>query len=186
MKSRQQWTLIALAFAAAGSWWLTASDDGEAPPAAPEAPGQPGYYLRDAKLEQTDDDGRVYLRITTERAAQDPASQEIELTPVRVEYMPPGSAPWLLTADQGRLPPGGRIVSLSENVTLTGTPVPRAAPAIIRTPRLALDTVDSIATTTAAVRIELGKQVMLATGMRADLKHDRMALEANVRGRYVR
>jgi hypothetical protein len=70
VKSRQQWTLTALVFAAAGSWWLTASDDGDAPPAAPEAPGQPGYYLRDAKLEQTDDDGRVYLRITTERAAE--------------------------------------------------------------------------------------------------------------------
>ena len=51
---------------------------------------------------------------------------------------------------------------------------------------MTLDTVASTATTTAPVRIELGPQVVLATGMRADLKHDRVALESNVRGHYVR
>ena len=36
------------------------------------------------------------------------------------------------------------------------------------------------------MRIELGTQVVTATGMRADLKQQRIALEANVRGAYVR
>ena len=175
-----------LAAATICTWWLAKREDVDATPLVASRLAQPGYYLRDAKLEETDDSGRLYLRIATTTADQDPASEEIALGPVRVDYYPTGTAPWLLTAKRGRLPAGARLVALSDSVTLTGSPVARSAPAVVRTSTMTLDTVASTATTTAPVRIEMGPQVMLATGMRADLKHDRVALESNVHGHYVR
>lgn len=186
MSSRPRWIFLALLFAAVGSWWLAAGDNGDTPPPETGTPQQPGYYLKGARFEQTDDDGRTYLKVTTERASQDPVSQEIELEPVRVDYFPPGGSPWLLTAKHGRLPPGARIISLTDDVTATGTPATRSPPAVMHSSLLSLDTATSVATTSAPVRIDFGHQVVLATGMRADLKNDHVALDSNVRGRYVR
>lgn len=186
MTSGSRQLLVALLLAAVASWWLARSDNGEV--AAPDLRrvAQPGYYLREAKLEQTDDTGRVYLRIATARADQDAATQEIALRPVQVDYLPAGSAPWKLTASTGRLPPGARTVSLADDVVLTGNPVARRPPVVVRTSLLTLDTVTSVATTSAPVRMELGPNVLTGTGMRADLEHQTLALESSVRGRYVR
>ncbi len=186
MKQGSRPLLLALVLAAAGSWWLASSENTEV--AAPETGrvAQPGYYLQNALLEQTDDAGRVYVRITTTRAEQDATTQEIALQPVQVDYFPATTAPWKLTARHGRLPPGARVISLSDDVVLTGMPVAQRAPVVVRTSLLALDTVTSVATTTAPVRMELGPNVLSGTGMRADLGHETLALESNVRGRYVR
>ena len=180
-------TIYVLLFLGAGvTWWLARSDEGDTgEPVVPRLT-QPGYYLRDATLSETDDTGRLYLRIRTETADQDPATQEIGLGTVRVDYFPTDAAPWVLTSRRGMLPQGARVVTLSDDVTLTGSPIARSAPAIVRTSTMTLDTVTSVATTTAPVRIELGPQVVTATGMRADLKNDRVALQSSVRGRYVR
>ena len=178
--------LLALLLAAAGSWWLASSDNTEVAAPAAGRVAQPGYYLQNALLEQTDDTGRVYIRIATDRAEQDTTTQEIALQPVRVDYFPAASAPWNLTARHGRLPPGARVISLSDEVVLTGMPAAERAPVVVRTSRLSLDTATSVATTTAAVRMELGPHVLSGTGMRADLNHETLALESNVRGRYVR
>ncbi len=186
MTGRKNVVLALLALFTLVTWWLARTDESDTLPVATVRLAQPGYYLRDATLEETDDAGRLYLRIATTTADQNPASEEIALGPVRVDYFPAGTAPWLLTANRGKLPRGARLVALYDNVTLTGSPIARSAPAVVRTSTMTLDTVASIATTTAPVRIELGPQVVLATGMRADLKHDRVALESNVRGHYVR
>ena len=186
MIRRKDAVLALLAVFAVVTWWLARTDESATTPVATVRLAQPGYYLRNATMEETDDNGRLYLRVATATADQNPASEEIALGPVRVDYFPTGTAPWVLTADRGKLPRGARLVALYDNVTLTGSPIARSAPAVVRTSTMTLDTVASTATTTAPVRIELGPQVVLATGMRADLKHDRVALESNVRGHYVR
>lgn len=186
MSLRPESVLAVLTLAALATWWLARGNRADDQPVAVARLAQPGYYLRDATLEETDDTGRIYLRIATTTADQDPASEEIKLGPVRVDYFPAGTAPWVLTAKRGKLPRGARLVALSDSVTLTGSPIARSAPAVVRTSAMSLDTLTSIATTTAPVRIELGPQVVSATGMRADLKQDRIALESNVRGHYVR
>lgn len=168
------------------SWWLARRDDGEGPVTPVAKAAERGYYLRDATLEETDADGRVYLRLSTLAADQDPRSQDILLAPVRVDYYPAGTSPWLLTARRGRLPAGAHLVTLYDEVTLSGSPAARGARGHVRTSVMTLDTVASIASTTAPVRIDLGPQEVFATGMRADLVHDRLALLSNVRGRYAR
>ena len=186
MNRRGRGMLALLAVAAAVTWWLARTDDSDNLPATTTRLVQPGYYLRDATLEETDDAGRLYLRVATAKADQNPTTQEIALGPVRVDYFPAGTAPWVLTGNRGMLPAGARYVTLSDNGTMTGSPVAHRPAAVLRTSTATLDTVASLATTSAPVRIELGTQVVTATGMRADLKQQRIALEANVRGAYVR
>ena len=85
--------LALLAVAAAVTWWLARTDDSDNLPATTTRLVQPGYYLRDATLEETDDAGRLYLRVATAKADQNPTTQEIALGPVRVDYCPAGTAP---------------------------------------------------------------------------------------------
>jgi len=186
LNRRGEVILALLAAVTAVTWWLARSDSNDDAPLTVTHMAQPGYYLREATFEETDDAGRLYLRVTTPKADQNPQSQEIALGPVRVDYFPADTAPWVLTGDRGVLPAGARSVTLSDNVTMRGSPIAHRAAAVLHTSTATLDTVTSVATTVAPVRIEFGSQVVTATGMRADLKRDRVALESNVRGTYVR
>ena len=186
MKSPPFSTLTLLAVLAAGSWWLVRrlpTDEQTLPTVSLE---QPGYYLRDATVMETDDAGRLALKLTTKTADQDPKSGEIQLSPVRVDYFPEGGSAWLLTAQNGRLPENGRVVTLYDQVTLSGTPLAKQVAAIVRSPTMSLDTTTSIASTSAPVSIEMGSRQVTATGLWADLKQDRLTLKSDVKGQYVR
>lgn len=177
--------LVFLVGLAVGSWWLAnrGGDDDDAPAARQ---GQPGYYLRDATLEQTDATGRIELRVTAAAAEQEPASRDVQLRTLRVDYFPDTERSWVATANEGTLPPDGRTVFLEGDVRLTGTSGVGTKPAVITTEQLKLDVEASLATTSAPVRIELAPHAVTARGLRADLKRDRVQLESTVNGRFTR
>jgi len=176
---------LVLGALAAGSWWL-ARDRSVAPaPSAPTAVVGTGYFLHQATLSQTDANGQPQIEMTTEQATEEPNSTAVLLGPLTARYYPSRGAPWLATADAGRLTPGATTVELDGHVTLTGNPAPHLAPAVIRTEQLSLDTATSVATTSVPVRIELGRNAVTAIGLRADLKSQRLWLESDVHGHYA-
>ncbi|MBS0396797.1 MAG: hypothetical protein JSR54_19405, partial [Proteobacteria bacterium] len=63
-------SLLFLVGLAAGSWWLAQRGRETRPQGAAPVAAQPGYYLTDALLEQTDETGRTTLRAHAARAAQ--------------------------------------------------------------------------------------------------------------------
>jgi LPS export ABC transporter protein LptC len=179
--------LVFLVGLAAGSWWLANREGAEEAPAAAGGSGQPGYYLRDATLEQTDETGRLELRVTTARAVQDPATRNVRAETLRVDYFLDAPRTWVMTANGGTLPPDGQSVLLEGDVRLAGRdPVPDAATGVIRTERLRLDVDGSVAATQDPVRIEFGPHVLTAVGLHADLKNDRVHLQSDVHGKFAR
>lgn len=178
--------LVFLAGLAIGSWWL--ANRGAEEDAVPGAarPRQPGYYLRDATLEQTDETGRIELRVTTATAEQDFVSRNVQLRQLRVDYFPDEQRTWVATANEGSLPPDGQTLFLEGDVRLTGKSGAGTTPAVITTEQLKLDVDRSLATTSAPVRIELAPHAVTARGLRADLKRDRLQLESSVNGRFTR
>lgn len=178
--------LVFLVGLAVGSWWLAnrGTETGTTTTAA--ARRQPGYYLRDATLEQTDATGRLELRVNTRSAEQDPATRDVRLRELRVDYYPDAERTWVATAEQGTLPPDGQTVFLEGDVRLTGRTGAGTKPAVITTEQLKLDVERSLATTSAPVRIELAPHAVTARGLRADLKRDRVQLESSVNGRFTR
>jgi LPS export ABC transporter protein LptC len=177
--------LVFLVGLAAGSWWLANRGREPEEPAAAARGGQPGYYLKGATLQQTDETGRVEMRVTAATAVQDPATRVVRGETLRVDYFVDEPRTWVMTAATGKLPADGRTVELEGDVRLTGLDA-GSEPAVIRTERMTLDVDASVATTAEPVRIEMGKNAITARGLRADLKTDRLQLEADVHGRYTR
>lgn len=184
MRIRGPVVLVFLVGLAGGSWWL-ANRGREAEATSTARPGQLGYYLKGATVEQTDETGRIEMRVTAAHAVQDPATRIVRGESLRVDYFLDEPRTWVMTAKAGTLPPDGQTVQLEGDVRLTGLGT-EPSPAVIRTERLTLDVDASVATTSEPVRIEMGKNAVTALGLRADLKTDRLQLEADVRGRYAR
>lgn len=183
LRSPAFWLLAALAVA---TWWLAGPGRPDAEPAAAAAATQPGYYVRDALLEQTDEAGRLELRLAAARAQQDPPSGEVDVETIRVDYFPADRAPWEIHADRGRLPREATHVHLAGDVTLEGTAEGERAAPVVRTDTLTLDVTRSVARTDDEVRIEFGPHAVTAQGLTADLEADRLELLADVDGSFTR
>jgi LPS export ABC transporter protein LptC len=177
--------LVFLIGLAAGSWWLARRDSGEERPEAPPEQ-QPGYYLSDATLEQTDATGRLTLRAHAARAAQEGEQGPVQLQQLEVHYYPEPDQDWLMTSAAGSLPPAGRVVEFEGDVRLRAAAAAAATGAVVRTEHLALDIDTTLATTADPVRIEFGPHAVNARGLHADLKHETLRLESAVNGTFTR
>ena len=173
--------LVLLTLLAAGAWWL-ARPDGTAP-AARTLVAQPGYYLINALLEQTDATGRLTLKVHAEKANQLEQRGDVTLERLRVDYLPEPGRDWLMTSVGGTLLPSGRIVLLAGDVRLSA---PDKGAAVVRTEHLRLDVDRQIATTADPVRLEQPPNVVTARGMQADLMHETLKLESQVNGTFTR
>lgn len=158
--------------------------------AAPEEPRLGvGYYVSDARLTGTADDGSVLYRMTAASVIQAPADGSVNLQQVSVDYDPATEMPWDLSADSGRIPAGGKMIELTGNVvaaTRNAENDANSPAATIRTDYLEFDPATDIAATDRNVVIEYAGSTVHATGMRALLREDRLELLGNVTGQYVR
>ncbi len=144
-----------------------------------------GYYVTNAHLSGTGDDGRILYRLAAASVIQTPADGSVSLRGVVVNYDPAAEVPWSLTADTGRIPEGAKMIELTGNVVAatheTDNPM-----ATIHTDYLEFDPATNIAATDREVVIEYAGSTVHAIGLRAMLRQDRLELLASVSGQYVR
>jgi lipopolysaccharide export system protein LptC len=172
--------LLAAVVVSYGIFTGQSSEDGLA--TGDERP-QPGYYLRDAVITDTQADGSPAVRLAARRIEQNPMDDSIALEDVDVDYLALENRHWRLTADSGSVPGGSSTITFSGNVVLEGRDQPESA--VIRTDSLSVDTEKSIASTQAPVSIEIAGHRVNARGMRADLETNRVELESQVHGRFA-
>ena len=143
---------------------------------------QPGYYLQDAVITQTQKDGSVGLRLIANRIQQQRRDDSIALDTVRVNYFQSPQREWLLTARRGFVPASFHVVQLSGDVELR--PADTQPAAFLRTDALAIDTQTNIAYSTASpVHLRFGQHAMVVKSFRADLNSEKIRLES-VNGRF--
>jgi LPS export ABC transporter protein LptC len=152
---------------------------------------QPGYYLQDAIVTQTQQDGSVSLRLVANRIEQQRRDDSIALDTVRVNYYQSnsgsksGQSPqreWLLNARQGFVPANFRVVQLFGDVVLR--PADAQPEAFLRVDALAIDTQTNVAYSLASpVRVRFGSHEMVVKNFRADLDSENIRLES-VHGRF--
>ncbi len=156
---------------------------------------QPGYYLQDAIVTQTQQDGSVSLRLVANRIEQQRRDDSIALETVRVNYYQSnsgsksgsksGQSPqreWLLNARQGFVPANFRVVQLFGDVVLR--PADAQPEAFLRADALAVDTQTNVAYSLASpVRVRFGSHAMVVKNFRADLDSENIRLES-VHGRF--
>lgn len=177
------WIQLSLLFAAAvasGVLLMRNNEPAEKPSAARLGIG---YYMTDAELIVTGEDGQTRYRVRTDSAVQDRKAGTIDLDRVSVEYDPLSSVPWDLRANTGHIPPDRNIIQLRGDV-VAETRDDQDTPIRIRTEFLELDTETYIAETDRRVAIDYATNRVFATGMRAYLKEDRLQLLADVNGNF--
>ena len=143
-------------------------------------------YMKDASLEETDDSGRVLVRIDTPWAEQQDERSPAHFDHLIVNYYPSAASQWLITANAGTLPPSSQTLNLTGNVQLHGVKGTAANGAAATTEHLDLDLEHKLATNHEAVQIHFGKHVLVAEGLRADLNANTLQLEAKVHGLFAR
>lgn len=178
--------VLSLLLVAALSLLIGKRDEDDGAKQGTREPPQPGYYMVDAVITEMGPDGRARYRIAAERIVQNPANQSIGLTNMRLTYRATQDRDWTLTARNGYVPPGSKIIDLAGDVEIVGLPVQSAVPAVVRTERLQLDTQNNLATSAARVDILWGKRRISTMGLKADLKAEKLQLESSVHGRFVR
>lgn len=148
-----------------------------------------GYYLRDATLTGTGEDGRILYAVRAAAAEQVLADGTVTMTDVEVDYSPGEQVPWRLRADGGQIPPDRTIIVLAGDVVATTATVAGAsvvpAPLTIRTDYLELDPEAYIASTERVVAVERNRDTLHSRGMRVYLKQDRLEFTSEVRGRFL-
>jgi LPS export ABC transporter protein LptC len=80
------------------------------------------------------------------------------------------------------MPPERSSIQLFGDVTVTGREAHGSA--VIRTDRLAYDTVANLIQTADPVRIQVGTHELLGRGLRVDLNKGTLRLESNVNGTF--
>lgn len=147
------------------------------------SPQQPGYYLKDAVITQTQKDGSLALRVAAGTIAQRPQDDSFVLSAVRVDYFQAPGREWVLSSQRGFVPADSRVLHLEGDVELR--PADAGQNTFLRTDALAIDTQRNVAySTRSPVQIRFGRQEMTVKSFTADLNTERIRLES-VSGRYV-
>jgi LPS export ABC transporter protein LptC len=142
------------------------------------------YYLSDAELTSTGEDGFELFKLRTRRAAQKDDASGINLTDVSMVYGPPTALPWDLTAKTGFIPEDMSIIELQGNV-LAITESADQSTTVIRTQRLDINPTTRQAQTQARVQIDFNGRKVNATGMEANFETNDLKLLSNVSGKFL-
>lgn len=178
--------LLLLLALAAGSWWLAGGSTDRQAAEQTSAGAQPGYYLQDATLAQSDQTGRTTLSAHAQRATQSDTRGAVALQTLTLHYYPEPGRDWVMTSNTGLMPAGTQTVVLDGDVELHAAGAVGGTAAVVRTEHLQLDLASHLATTAEPVRIELAPHALLARGLRADLTRETLRLESAVHGTFRR
>ena len=184
MDTRNSVTLLALLFGAVSSGFLLLRNTTDDVQKREDPRMSIGYYMNEANLIATGDDGHILFRASAKTASQDFDEGTINLQGVRVTYDPVTDIPWAMQAQNGKIPPDSNIIQLTGDVVARTKDDGKTA-MIIHTDYLELDTETYIANTEQKVAIEYTNNLVFATGMRAYFKEDRVQLISNVNGQFA-
>jgi|TARA_B110000196_G_scaffold319017_1_gene335820 lipopolysaccharide export system protein LptC len=143
-----------------------------------------GYYLRDAKILGTDEDGKPLYWIRAASAEEQPNGKHLILKNVTAQYDFSDNIPWVLKASHGEVSTSASYLDLSGDVQLATETQQGVNPTIIQTIELRLEPENFIAETTAPVSILIGSHRLEAVGFRADLRANQLTLKSNVHGQF--
>jgi lipopolysaccharide export system protein LptC len=173
-----------LSAGAIGSWYLARSNAPTDEDSSPYEPLHQGYYLKQARILGTGEDGSLLYEIEADHAEQQ-KDDSIQFDEVRIRYSPESGVPWVVNADEATLQDGSPTIILRGHVQIVNDGGSAEHDTEIRTQYLELDVKEYIAETDERVQIRFGSRSVTATGMLASLNDDKIALKSNIRGKIA-
>jgi LPS export ABC transporter protein LptC len=172
---------LLLAGAIVSGFVLVSSRDDEAPKARPELSF--AFYLDQAEITGTGKDGELRYQIWTERATQETAESNIDLTRIRMRYGDSEKS-WELKANGAIIPAETSMIVLRGNIIAASTDQ-NDNTMIIRTQQLDIDTETKVADTRRKVVLEVNGSKLNATGLHIDLENNQLKLLSNVNEKFL-
>ncbi|NQV86143.1 MAG: LPS export ABC transporter periplasmic protein LptC [Woeseiaceae bacterium] len=182
MNPRAVTLIVFLSAGAIGSWYLSRSHTRTDNDEPPYQTTHYGYYLKQARILGTGENGALLYQIEAELAEQQ-EDNRIEFTDVRILYSPESTVPWIVNADEATLRQDDPMITLRGHVQIINSGAENDTE--IRTQYLELDPEQFIAETDMRVQIRIGERSLTATGMLASLNDDKIELKSNVRGKIA-
>jgi LPS export ABC transporter protein LptC len=138
---------------------------------------QPGYYLNDAVVTQSKEDGSPGITLVAKRIEQQQRQEQITLIDVNVDYRQAAQQSWVLTAKRAVVPPDSRIVQFTGDVELR--PRQSTQKTYLRTQALTVDTEKNLAySNDSPVDVRLGPYTLTAQRIEVDLRNEKVRLRA--------
>jgi len=184
MSPRTITLVVILSVVAIGSWYLARSNAPAYQSDLPFDPVHRGYYLKNARILGTGENGNLLYEILAEHAEQQ-ADDRIDFTDVRIRYSPDSEVPWIVNADEATLKGDNSLIALRGHVQIVNVGSANTNNTEIRTQYLELDPLRLVAETNERVQIRIGERSLTATGMLASLYDDKIELKSNVRGKVA-
>jgi LPS export ABC transporter protein LptC len=176
--------IIAFILLLVGVVVLSGGEREGAAPVTVEAPSDPGYSAKQARLVQTGPDGLPVYTLDAQEVQQQPAHSTVDMQQVVLGFKDSAGDQWTARANHGELAQNSGIVNLDGAVHVTGIVPGTGEPADITTERLAFDTNTQIVATRDPVTLIMSGRKLDADGMVADLKERHVKLESAVHGIY--
>jgi lipopolysaccharide export system protein LptC len=173
--------VIAVILAGFGLWSQRDGSDLHVGP----VPAQPGYYLKDAVVTETDATGAPRFKLRAQQINQNPKDESVDLQTVQLDYRSDPDSLWLLTADHGHLVGGSRVIDFTGNVNIKPQ-APSDNLIELQTETLSMDTEHNIATAPGKVIFKMDQQVLNAVGLKYNLKRQKLQLESGLHGQFKR
>jgi LPS export ABC transporter protein LptC len=178
--------MIVLAILAAALWLATWQRQAAAPAVERVEDAKPlGYYIRGARVQRTDEQGRVAYRVFADRLDELPDDERLQLTGVKVEYRPADETPWWISAATASSAKDLSQIDLVGDVELRSAPTDGSEPWTVVTETLRFSGDTSKAEAEQLVEIRVGDWRFDAVGLRVDLKGETLELESQVHGTLV-
>ena len=186
MTTRNLLMLLILAAVAVVSWLAGAQRrDGDAASTEPP-PVQRGYYILEARIFGSNDDGERMYELNARQALQSARGEPIELEQVQVAYAgDDGDGDWRISAVNATLDEATSQLVLFGDVVATRLAEQPGDEVRLSTERLSYDPRAQVVETDDRVRFELGAGSLVATGMRASLSDNKIELRSNISGQFT-
>jgi lipopolysaccharide export system protein LptC len=143
------------------------------------------YTLDNFQLTSLDDAGREAFSVQAPHLERDPSGKSLTLTKPQFSFPDDGGGRWTSTSDRAWVAENGVEVRLLDNVEMIGPPSPLGHRTRFSTARLDVFPEKDLASTASTVTITRADSILRGTGLRADLKAQRIQLLADVKGRYA-
>lgn len=186
---RPVWIFISLAAVAAVAFWNKSPSDLLDNTLA-KATNFPQAYMTDIEIREHDLSGKLRNTLITRSAeyyqfdSKGPSSADYTLLEQpNLVVTGAGSAPWVVTADQGRIDQNGQRVTLTDNVRAAQQSAEQGLIELL-TSELRIKTAEQYAETDKAVKMRAQQGHLDTIGMKAFLSEDRIELLSQVRGTY--
>jgi LPS export ABC transporter protein LptC len=144
---------------------------------------RPIYYLRNAVITETQQDGSLATQLAAARIELQPSNDDLSMTDVQLNYFQTPQQEWRLVAERGFKPGNSPVIQLAGDVELR--PAQGDTADMLGADELAIDTQKEVAySTSSPVKIRYGQHNLLVQSFRFDMNREKLHMES-IQGRYA-